>query len=298
MKRQKNPNFIERLFIMEKQRRLRLTVLCENVVANLRGIGEHGFAVFVETETGTYLFDTGVGIGILRNSLTFSRDLRSVQKILLSHGHYDHTGGLKDVLSVTGPVEVHGHPAIFDEKYALERAGEDMTVRFIGIPERREFLEARGADFRLASGFRDIAKGVYLTGEIPRLSSFETGDKRLAVRRGDTYDVDTLPDDGALVISTESGLVVVLGCAHAGPVNTLEHIRKHLPGVPIRAVIGGTHWSILPEDAVDLSIKALVDMEIGTVGVCHCTGITYAARLIRELGERGFYASVGTVFEV
>ncbi len=283
---------------MEIQGRLRLTILCENVVANLRGIGEHGFAVFVETETGTYLFDTGAGIGILRNSLTFSRDLRSVQKVLLSHGHYDHTGGMRDVLGMTGPVEVHGHPAIFDEKYAVERVGEDMTVRFIGMRERRESLEASGADFRLASSFRDIAKGVYLTGEIPRLSSFETGDKRLAVKKGETYDVDTVPDDGALVVSTEGGLVVLLGCAHAGTVNTLEHVRKHLPDLPIRAVIGGTHWGILPEEAVDLSIKALVDMEIDTVGVCHCTGIAYAARLIRELGERGFYASVGTVFEV
>ncbi len=283
---------------MEKHRHLRLTVLCENVVANLRGIGEHGLAVLVETEDETYLFDTGSGIGILRNSLTFARDLRSIKKILLSHGHYDHTGGLKDVLGVTGPVEVHGHPAIFDEKYALERKDESMSVRFIGIPVRRESLEASGADFRLASDFRDIAKGVYLTGEIPRLSAFETGDKRLAVKRGETYDVDTVPDDGALVIFTEGGLVVLLGCAHSGTVNTLEHVRKNLPGVPLCAVIGGTHWSILPEDAVDLSIKAVADMEVGTIGVCHCTGIGYAAKLIREVGKRGFYASVGTVFEV
>jgi 7,8-dihydropterin-6-yl-methyl-4-(beta-D-ribofuranosyl)aminobenzene 5'-phosphate synthase len=291
-------NLSERLSVVEKQRHLRLTVLCENVVANLRGIGEHGLAVLVETEAGTYLFDTGAGPGILRNSLTFARDLRSVQKILLSHGHYDHTGGLKDVLGVTGPVEVHGHPAIFEKKYALEHDGEDVTARFIGMPERRESLESSGAAFRLGSDFREIARGVYLTGEIPRLSAFETGDRRLAVRRGDTYEVDAVPDDGALVVSTEKGLVVVLGCAHAGMVNTLEHVRKHLAGTPLHAVIGGTHWSILPEDAVDLSIKAVADMEIGTVGVCHCTGITYAAKLMRRLGSRGFYASVGTVFEV
>lgn len=283
---------------MGKPGHLRLTVLCENVVANLRGIGEHGLAVFVETDRETYLFDTGVGIGILRNSLTFARDLRSVQKILLSHGHYDHTGGLKDVLGVTGSIEVHGHPAIFDEKYAVEREGDEVRTRFIGMPERRESLESRGADFRLAADFREIASGMYLTGEIPRLSAFETGDRRLAVKRGETYDVDTVPDDEALVISMEKGLVVLLGCAHAGMVNTLEHIRKQLPGLPIHAVIGGTHWGILPEDAVDRSIQAVMEMEIGTVGVCHCTGIPYAAKLIRQLGKRGFYASVGTVFEV
>jgi 7,8-dihydropterin-6-yl-methyl-4-(beta-D-ribofuranosyl)aminobenzene 5'-phosphate synthase len=205
---------------------------------------------------------------------------------------------LKDVLGVTGPIEVHGHPAIFEEKYAVEREGEGVKARFIGMPERRESLESCGADFRLDSSFREIASGIYLTGEIPRVSSFETGDKRLAVKRGEVYDVDTVPDDEALVIATEKGLVVVLGCAHAGMVNTLEYVRGNLPGLPIYAVIGGTHWGILPEDAVDSSIRAVVEMEIGTIGVCHCTGIGYAAKLIRELGKRGFYASVGTVFEV
>ena len=283
---------------MGKQGRLRLTVLCENVIADLRGIGEHGLAVYVEAEDGAYLLDTGSGIGILRNSLTFGRDLRSIQKVLLSHGHYDHTGGLKDVLGVTGPIEVYGHPAIFEEKYALEHDGKDVKARFIGIPDRRESLESCGADFRLSSSFREITSGIYLTGEIPRLSFFEVGDRRLAVKKGEVYDVDTVPDDQALVISTEKGLVVVLGCAHAGMVNTLEHVRGSLPGFPIHAVIGGTHWGILPEDAVDASIKAIKEMEIDTIGVCHCTGIGYATKLMGELGKRGFYASVGTVFEV
>ncbi|MDD3846945.1 MAG: MBL fold metallo-hydrolase [Syntrophorhabdaceae bacterium] len=283
---------------MGKHARLRLTVLCENIVANLRGIGEHGFSVFVETEGGAYLFDTGSGIGILRNSLTFERDLRSVKRVLLSHGHYDHTGGLKDVLSVTGPVEVHCHPAAFDEKYAVEHEEGGVKTRFIGMPERRESLESRGADFRLGSGFREIAGGVYLTGEIPRLSPFETGDRRLQVKNGDIFEVDTVPDDGALVVSTEDGLVVLLGCAHAGMVNTLEHVRKNLPGEPIRAVIGGTHWGALPEDAVDASIRAVGEMDIGSIGVCHCTGMAAAWRLIGEMGKRCFYASVGTVFEV
>ncbi len=283
---------------MGKQKHLRLTVLCENVVANLRGIGEHGFSVFIETETAAYLFDTGSGIGILRNSLTFGRDLRSIQKIFLSHGHYDHTGGLRDVLSVTGAIEVHGHPAIFDEKYAISQQGDRLEKRFIGMPYRRESLESAGGTFCLDSGFREVEKGIYLTGEIPRFSSFEIGDTRLKVKRGDIFEVDTVPDDGTLVVSTEDGLVVLFGCAHAGAVNILEYIRKNLPDVPIRAVIGGTHWGALPEDAVDASIRAVSKMDIGTIGVCHCTGISAASRLIGELGKRCFYASVGTVFEV
>ncbi len=283
---------------MEKQKRLRLTVLCENVVANLRGIGEHGFSLFIETGMGNYLFDTGSGEGILKNSLTFGKELRSIRKVFLSHGHYDHTGGLRDVLGVTGPVEIHGHPAIFEEKYAVSQQDGKIEKRFIGMPERRESLESRGGIFCLNSGFREIEEGIYLTGEIPRHSSFEAGDTRLNVRRNDRFEIDTVPDDGALVISMEKGLIVLLGCAHAGMVNTLEHVRRNLPALPIQAVIGGTHLGLLPEAATDASIRAILEMEIGSIGVCHCTGIAIASRLIRELGSRCFYASVGTVFEV
>lgn len=284
---------------MRKQKHLRLTVVCENVVGNLSGIGEHGFSVFIESETGTYLFDTGQGIGILPNTLTFAKDLRRVGKIVLSHGHYDHTGGLRDVLKITGPVDVHAHPAVFEEKYAVsEMDGRDVR-RFIGMPHRRESLEPEGGVFKLGSSFREIDEGIYLTGEIPRLTPFETGgDARLYAKRGNDLVPDDMPDDGALVIATEKGLVVLLGCAHAGTVNTLEHIRKNVPGEPILALIGGTHWGFLPDAAVDASIASVKEMDIGTIGVCHCTGIAVASRLMREFGKSCFYASVGTVFEL
>ena len=283
---------------MGKQNHLRFTILCENVVGNLSGIGEHGFSVYIETERDSFLFDTGSGIGILRNSLTFGKDLRPIKKVFLSHGHYDHTGGLLDVLRVRGAVDVYGHPAIFEDKYAVSQQNGKVSKRFIGIPQRRELLETAGGIFNLDSTFREIEEGIYLTGEIPRQTSFEVGDARLRVRKGDDLETDEVPDDGALVFSTSKGLVVLLGCAHSGTINTLEHIRRNLPGEPVHAVIGGTHWGLLPENAVDASIRAVKEMDIGIVGVCHCTGIAVASRVMRELGERCFYASVGTVFEI
>lgn len=283
---------------MREQGHLRLTILCENVVGNLAGVGEHGLSVYIETQDGPYLFDTGSGTGILANSATFGKDLRPVKKIFLSHGHYDHTGGLRDVLGVRGAVDVCGHPSIFDLKYSISREGGEVKRRFIGIPYRKEMLEAAGAVFRLERGFREIEAGIYMTGEIPRSVPFETGDPRLHVKKGDDFEVDTVPDDGALVISTPKGLVVILGCAHAGTVNTLEYISKNLPGEPFLALIGGTHWGFLSDDAVQSSIERVKEMDVGTIGVSHCTGIAVASRLMGEFGKGYFYASVGSVFEV
>src|SRR4030042_3152840 len=98
---------------------IRITILCENLVGKLIGSGEHGFSAFIETDRGNYLFDTGSGHSIVANSLILNKDLRSIKKIFLSHGHYDHTGGLPDVLKLKGKVDVHAHPHVFLDRYKI-----------------------------------------------------------------------------------------------------------------------------------------------------------------------------------
>ena len=283
---------------MKKLDYVRLTVLCDNAVGVVGGIGEHGYAIFIETEKGPYLFDTGSGVGILSNAKLLEKDLRSVQKIFLSHGHYDHTGGLSDVLDFVHPVPVYAHPAIFDEKYSVSKKDDRTESKFIGIPQRRVLLEAKGAIFQLDTDFREVGEGVFLTGEIPRTTGFEAGEKRLEVKLNDTFTPDAFPDDQALVISTKKGLVVLLGCSHAGTINTLRYVQSKLKDEPVYAVIGGTHWGFMDEKDYVSSIEMLKKMGISMIGVSHCTGIPVAHRLINEFGDHAFYASVGTVIEI
>lgn len=283
---------------MDKIKHLRLTVLCENVITKLVGVGEHGFGVYVETDSNAYLFDTGSGIGILQNADIFQKDITKIKKVMFSHGHFDHTGGLIQVLSRTGDIEVFCHPSAFDEKYSVTKDATREEIKFIGIPQRQVFLESHGARFRFSKEFQEIEKGMFLTGEIPRLNDFEIGDTRLSVKKGNEFVKDPLLDDQAVVFSTEKGIVVLLGCAHAGIINTLEYVAKTLNVDRFYGVIGGTHLGLVGENQFKRSIEALKDFKIEKIGFSHCTGIEVSFLLKKTFGENSFYASVGYVFEL
>jgi 7,8-dihydropterin-6-yl-methyl-4-(beta-D-ribofuranosyl)aminobenzene 5'-phosphate synthase len=283
---------------LDRLTHFKITVLCENVVGNGIGLGEHGFAVYVETDQGVFLMDTGSGLTIAYNSEVLKKDLGLARKVFLSHGHYDHTGGLLDVLERTGPVDVYGHPSIFDAKYAIAKEAYKPEKRFIGIPFRKALLEAKGARFLLDTGFQEVAKGICFTGEIPRVTDFEKGDPRLFVMSGIGLERDTVPDDQALVFSTAKGLVVLLGCAHAGIINTLRYVAEQMGGQRLHAVLGGTHLGFFNDDELDQPLKALRDFNPDVIGVSHCTGLKVAQRLSDEFGSRVIYASVGSSFEV
>ncbi len=205
----------------------KLTILCENSVGAPFGvIGEHGFACFVETEKGNYLFDTGQGFAITQNALALRKDLTSIQAVMISHGHYDHTGGLPAVLKIRGAVDVFGHPDMFHERVW---SSEDET-RFIGIPYRRPYLESLGARFHLGTDQVEVGPGVWLTGEIPRRSAFEKGDANMTaiLPDGENIHPDPLNDDLSLIIDSDKGLVIVLGCAHAGLINIIEYTLEKM----------------------------------------------------------------------
>ena len=218
----------------------KLTILCENSVGRPFGvIGEHGFACFIETEAGNVLFDTGQGLGVCNNAAVLGKNLASIQAISISHGHYDHTGGLPQVLDRTGPVPVYGHPDIF-----VSRTWSDAnTTRYVGMRHRREYLESLGAQFQLSRQPVEISQGVYLSGEIPRNNDFERPDPNMTLYPQGTMAVcpDPISDDLSLVVDSDKGLILVLGCAHAGMINVFNHVLKTFGRDRIYAVVGGTH---------------------------------------------------------
>jgi 7,8-dihydropterin-6-yl-methyl-4-(beta-D-ribofuranosyl)aminobenzene 5'-phosphate synthase len=276
----------------------RITILCENLVGELVGSGEHGFSAFIETDKGNYLFDTGSGNSIVANSLILNKDLKSIKKIFLSHGHYDHTGGLPEVLKLKGNVDVHAHPHVFLDRIAvLEENGKEIK-RFVGIPYKAAYLESLGANFISNTDFTEVEKGIFLTGEVPRKTTFEKPDLRLFSEIDGKIDQDIFLDDQSLILDTDKGLVVILGCAHSGVINIIQHVINKTGKEKFYAVLGGTHLDFLTPEQLEESIKSLKKMEVEKIGFSHCTGMRAAFRLHQEFGDRFFYGCVGSVLEV
>jgi len=276
----------------------RITILCENLVGCLVGSGEHGFSAFIETDNGNYLFDTGSGRSIVPNSLTLSKDLKSIKKIFLSHGHYDHTGGLSEVLKLKGKVDVHAHPHVFLDRIAVLKEEDREIKRFIGIRYKKRYLESLGANFVFNTDFIEVEKGFFLTGEVPRQTTFEKPDPRLFSEIDGKTTHDLFLDDQSLILDTDKGMVLILGCAHSGMINIINHVIHKMGKEKFYAILGGTHLDFLTPEQLEESIKSLKKMEIEKIGVSHCTGMKAAFRLHQEFGDRFFYGCVGSVLEV
>jgi len=273
---------------------MRLTVLCENSVERVNPaglLGEHGFSCHLETKYGNFLFDTGGGQTILNNSEKMQIDLRQLQGVIFSHGHLDHTGGLQQVLQLAGSLPVYAHPELFQTRHSSN--GEQL--RAIGIPWSRTALEKLGADFRLATAPQQIAPGLILSGEIPRLNRFETGDPNLVtINASGQKIVDPLADDLSLFIDSPKGLIILLGCAHAGLLNIIEHARKVTGQDKIYLLLGGTHLKFSGEEQLKATLGRLEELNIEQLGVSHCTGLRQAQILAERFGNRFFNATVGT----
>jgi len=277
---------------------MKITILCENTVGRRVGLGEHGFSALIETDHGNYLFDTGRGDSVVKNSLELNKDLRTLKKIFLSHGHYDHTGGLPEVLKLRGKVDVHAHPhAFLDRVHVVEENGKE-TKRFVGIPFKRSYLESLGANFILNKDFIEVEEGIFLTGEVPRKTSFEKLDPKLFTEIDGKTNPDVFLDDQSLVLNTEPGLIVILGCAHSGVINILNHVISKTGKDKFYAIVGGTHLDFLAPEQLEESIKALRKIHIERIGASHCTGMRGAFRLHQEFGDRFFYGHVGSTLNI
>jgi 7,8-dihydropterin-6-yl-methyl-4-(beta-D-ribofuranosyl)aminobenzene 5'-phosphate synthase len=268
---------------------VKITTLSENT-AQLGFLAEWGLSILVETESSKVLLDTGMSISAVHNADLLGIDLSTVDAIVLSHAHGDHTGGLRDVLRRTGAVEVVAHPDIWIPKYVV--FGE--LQRYAGMPFMREELESLGASFRLTKEPYRIGDNVMTTGEVAMTTDYEHIDDRLCLKVGDEMVPDPLTDDLAITVRTEQGLALITGCAHRGIVNTVRHVQNITDGEYIHTIIGGTHLHVASTERVEKTARELAELGLQRLGVSHCTGFYSAAALAKEFGDIFFLNNAGT----
>ena len=272
--------------------KLSLTTLCENTASAPGWVAEWGWSICVQTDGTNILFDTGAGFAIHQNANTAGIDLKSIDKIILSHAHSDHTGGLRDVLKKAGHPEVIAHPAVWRPKY--RKSSPQETAVYRGIPFAKQELE-NFANFRLSKDPVQITDTILTTGEIPRKTDFESIEPHFFFKDNESLHPDDFPDDLALICKTDKGLVIVLGCSHRGIVNTIEHAREITGEKTVHTVIGGTHLYPKKDEQVKTAIGALLEIGVQNIGVSHCTGFRAAMYLSEAFGDRFFFNHAGSV---
>jgi 7,8-dihydropterin-6-yl-methyl-4-(beta-D-ribofuranosyl)aminobenzene 5'-phosphate synthase len=251
---------------------MEIVVLAENETNDTPQLrGEHGLALLVFASGRRILFDTGATDALVSNakSLGLKDELAHLDAIVLSHGHYDHTGGLAAVLASAGkPTPIHVRPGFFKPRLSLRAE----SPRAIGVPFEREFLEARGARFVEESDGREILPGFWLTGEIPMREETEAGELGLMLGAArDHAAPDRFTDEHALAVKTERGLAVLVGCSHRGLVNSILAAKTAAGGAAVDIVLGGAHLRSTDDDRIAWAARRT--RELATeVALGHCTG--------------------------
>lgn len=274
---------------------IRVTTLIENKKGEHLGLqNEHGLSFLVEIDQKTILFDTGKSDAFIENASKLRRDLSKVDSIVLSHGHYDHTGGLKSFVSKYGnSFSLFVHPDIFIDKYRVE----NDFMQFLGNDWDMNWL--RNHDIRCNFVKEDVMRltsNTYLISNFSRVSEYEENNPLYRVKKGEDYVIDDFHDEVSMVLNTEKGLVVMLGCSHAGIENILRTVIDRL-GDNIYLVIGGTHLVRASQERINNTIQFINKHNINYIGVSHCTGELASSEFLRAFGENYFYNSTGTVLE-
>jgi len=221
-------------------------------------------------------------------SLGFS--LAGAEAIVLSHGHNDHTGGLQAARETAPQARPFLHRAALSQKFVRDAEG---TTRSIGMdPATAEAIPKAATGVTWTSKPAEVLDGIFVTGEIPRQNTFEdTGGPFFRDPAG--AQPDPLLDDQALYFDTKDGLVILLGCAHSGVVNTLEYVQHLTGGRPIHAILGGLHLLKASPERMEKTIAAFRRLEIWRLAPAHCTGLPALAQLWTAFPDRCSSCAVG-----
>jgi 7,8-dihydropterin-6-yl-methyl-4-(beta-D-ribofuranosyl)aminobenzene 5'-phosphate synthase len=247
-------------------------------------VAEHGFAAWIDTGNECFLFDTGQGAALIPNAAALGIDLSRARALVLSHGHYDHTGAVRAFLDINpdAPV-IYGHDATIGR---FSCRPDEQPPRQIGMAEEvRQALCQLPAERRIVLDVpRYLRPGIGITGPVPRNSTFEDTGGPFYLDP-DKAQADPITDDLSLWFETSDGLVILTGCCHSGLVNTVRQAQRISGVTRIRGIIGGLHLLNAGPERLDATIAFLHECAPDFLLPCHCTGTQVIERLRSEFGD-------------
>jgi 7,8-dihydropterin-6-yl-methyl-4-(beta-D-ribofuranosyl)aminobenzene 5'-phosphate synthase len=270
---------------------IKIVSLVDNITYK-RGLkAEHGLSLLIKLPDCHILFDTGQSDLLVHNARELGEDLSLVKHVVISHGHYDHAGGLEAFLAINDHATIWMKPQAQSPKFSLS-TGE---AQYIGMPCDLMNYSHR---IRLIEGNMEIANGVFLLGDIPMCTSYETVNPKLKQCDESSLEPDLFEDEAVMHVIQNQSVVVIAGCAHRGIVNTLEAVKKASGMQQFSLVMGGTHLNGAPQHRITATTQALSAMDIKSLMPCHCTGIQAYHHLSAHLKCHVAYAQTGTVVRV
>lgn len=269
---------------------VRVTALMDNQASEHKAlIHEHGLSYLIEGENFRVLFDCGSGPHPWVNAHRLGLSVEDLDSVVLSHSHYDHAAGYRDLLEQgKGSKLLYTGPHFFERKFAFD--GLRYTDLSAGFD--RDFLAAHGVEHRVVEKETELVPGIRLMGSFPRVHRFETIPERFVRQTAEGFRRDDFCDEICMVMDTPEGLAIFVGCSHPGILNMVEHICAVLDR-PVMGIFGGTHLVEADGERIETTLDAFQAKGLQVLGLGHCSGQNAESAAGRRPKLRGCHLAVG-----
>lgn len=276
---------------------MKITTLIENKLSEGQDLHiEHGLSIYIEVDNKRLLFDTGKSGKILENANELNVDLSGLDYVLISHGHYDHSGGLKRLIKEINPdIELFVGEGFFNKKYSLR---DDGDYQFAGNPFDVDYLRDNNIPTQFVNqDMVNLTEDIMIFTNFNRKDEFENTNENMFLKQDGEYIKDEFLEEISLGIRTPRGLVVIVGCSHVGLVNIVDTIIERT-GMGVYGLIGGTHLVKEDDEKINKIIEYLKEKEIQIIGACHCTGKQGETMLHQQLEENFINNNTGHILYI